>query len=119
MIYILAILFIHWIADFVLQTDTMAKNKSTSNYYLTIHVLTYTTALGLGALFLPFKDFDLLLLWMGFNGVLHWITDYFTSRLNTYLWKKQDVHNFFVSVGFDQFIHYTCLLLSYQLINKL
>lgn len=32
---------------------------------------------------------------------------------NPKLWAKGDVHNFFVSVGFDQVLHYTQLFLTY------
>ena len=34
-------LFIHWIADFVLQTDSQAKGKSTSIKMLLKHTVTY------------------------------------------------------------------------------
>jgi hypothetical protein len=110
---ILSILFIHFIADFVLQTDFQAKNKSTSNVQLSLHVLTYTIGLMIGGFLLGNTALNVVE-WCGINMILHWITDYFTSRLNSYLWKKQQVHWFFVSVGFDQFIHYTCLLLTYN-----
>ena len=48
--------------------------------------------------------------------ITHTITDYFTSRLNSRLWAKGDVHNFFVSVGFDQVLHYVQLFLTYQIL---
>jgi hypothetical protein len=48
--------------------------------------------------------------------IFHTITDYFTSRLNSKLWKKGDVHNFFVSIGFDQVLHYVQLFLTYKLL---
>jgi len=59
--------------------------------------------------------------WSGTKFVLitfvaHTITDYFTSRLNAKLWAKGDVHNFFVSVGFDQVLHYVQLFVTYQLL---
>ena len=122
MVFILAILFIHFIADFVFQTHQQAINKSRSNVYLTKHVLSYTVGLYIGGLILLslVKDliFEHFVIWTCINGILHWITDYFTSRLNAWLWSKNEVHWFFVGVGFDQFIHYTCLLLSFELLCK-
>ena len=116
-LFIFAIIFIHWIADFVLQTHEQAVNKSTDNWYLTKHVLTYTGMwMVFITIFLGFSNeyvFDNSVLWfLLITFVSHWITDYYTSRLNSYLWKKGDVHNFFVSVGFDQVLHYVQLFLT-------
>lgn len=51
--------------------------------------------------------------------IFHTITDYFTNRLNSKLWAKGDVHNFFVSVGFDQCLHYVQLFLTYYLLKTI
>lgn len=102
-ITVIFLLTIHWIADFILQTDEMAKNKSSSNYYLGIHILYYT---------IPF----LIIFGIKFalvNGIAHFLTDYVTSRITSKLYAKGDVHNFFVVIGFDQLIHSTTLILSY------
>ncbi len=112
-IIIILIAFLHWLLDFVCQTDWMAKNKSKNNNALVAHTLTYTLG------WLPFS-----IILFGGNGwifllvtyICHTFTDYFTSRLNTYLWNKGDVHNFFVSIGFDQFLHYLQLYLTVYLL---
>ncbi len=109
---ILLILFAHFISDFVLQSDKMAINKSKSNYWLTIHVLNYGCGLFVFSQFiLNPKD---VLIYTFINMALHLITDYFTSRLNSYLWRKEMRYWFFVGIGADQLIHYTCLLLTYK-----
>lgn len=117
--YIIFILFVHWLADFVGQTDSMAQNKSKSNKWLTIHAGIYTivSLLGLTPLFVLN-----MLSWASFSHfivivfITHWITDYFTSRLNSKLWTDKKVHQFFTSIGFDQFLHFTQLLLTYKLL---
>ena len=47
--------------------------------------------------------------WIVVNGALHFVTDAITSRITGYFWAKNDAHNFFVVIGFDQMIHYFCL----------
>ena len=39
---VLFVLFNHGVADFLLQNKNMALNKSSSNYWLSIHVFYYT-----------------------------------------------------------------------------
>lgn len=113
---ILIILFIHWLFDFVFQTDKMALNKSKDNFWLTAHVITYLIGLVVMGLLIGFSGVNMTLFLL-INFVSHWITDYGTSRLNSYLWKKEMRHWFFVSIGFDQFLHYAALLLTYNLMR--
>jgi hypothetical protein len=129
---VLAIIFIHWIADFVLQTDLQAKNKSRSNYWLMQHTQTYSIIwLLIGSSYsayaaffenLSIKEWSyqifLASIFTIITFIFHTATDYFTSRLNTKLWNKGDVHNFFVSVGFDQVLHYIQLFLTYTLLKQ-
>jgi hypothetical protein len=103
----------HWVADFVLQFDRMAKNKSSSLLALTAHVAVYTIVLVLVA---PFAMSGCSSLqwteWVLLNAVLHWVIDYFTSRASAPLFKAGDVHFGFVVVGADQFMHLACLVLT-------
>jgi hypothetical protein len=98
----LVLLGTHWVADFVLQTHWQASNKSKRLDALARHVMVYTAVLAVASLVLfgvegaPFA---------AVNGVLHFGTDYFTSRWTSRLYAKQEWHNFFVVVGFDQLIH--------------
>ena len=100
------ILFLHWVADFILQTDWQAKNKSSNNVALLAHTSVYSVVwLAFGI------KFTLITL------VAHTITDYITSRITKRLWENKDVHNFFVVVGFDQLLHYTQLILTYYYLD--
>ena len=112
---IMTIIAMHWVADFVLQTDWQAKNKSKNNLALALHVVTYTFCLlWYAALNIPGV---VGIIWVLANGVVHFGVDYVTSRINTYLWNKGRVHDFFVMVGFDQVIHYACLFGSLAFIG--
>lgn len=117
---VFGIIFIHWVADFVLQTHWQATNKSKDNNALTQHVMTYTglwsfVCIGYG---LVTGNFLVMFLFPIITFICHWVTDYFTSRLNSKLWAKGDIHNFFVSVGFDQVLHYAQLFLTYYLLTR-
>jgi len=139
---ILGIIFIHWIADFVMQTEKMAISKSTSNYWLTRHVLVYSTVWFFACLFYcayldgfnwTQRGVNLVFIFPIITFICHWITDYYTSRLNTKLlppkeehptdkgYFKQlggEFHNFFVSIGFDQVIHYLQLIITFQILSQ-
>jgi hypothetical protein len=62
-------------------------------------------------------NLKILLLFPIITFIAHTITDYFTSRLNAKLWAKGNVHNFFVSIGFDQYLHYLQLFITYSLLK--
>lgn len=116
---ILSILIIHWIGDFILQSDLQAKNKSKSFYYLIDHTVTYSVTWLLSLIILGFLGFINLgivglISFISITFITHTITDYFTSRLNTKLHEKGDTHNFFVSIGFDQILHYIQLYLTFK-----
>lgn len=120
---IFTILIVHYIADFWLQTDKQAKGKSKNWRDLVSHTFTYSMlwyiigaflqAFNSGAFF-PHWSVTIFVL---ITFIAHTITDYFTSRLNSYLWKKQLTHWFFISVGGDQILHYLQLFFTYQLLK--
>ena len=119
---VLGILFVHWMGDFVLQTDKQAKGKSSDWGLLLEHTLTYTI------IWFPFlcvysghyselsgRDiWDFMIITMLF----HTIQDAITSRINTKLFKAGKTHLFFVSVGFDQFLHFAQLLITFKLLTN-
>lgn len=95
----LMLLVLHFIADFILQSDYMAINKSKDFIALIGHTAVYSLV------FIPFYG-------TGFAAVtfvLHTIQDYFTSRINAKLWQANQRHWFFVGIGADQLLHYVTL----------
>ena len=102
---ILSLVWLHFFADFVLQTDKIALNKSNDNEILLQHVAIYAFC------FLGFGPFYALA-----NMMLHFITDWFTSRITKRLWLAGERHWFFVVIGIDQAIHMTCLFATYDLL---
>jgi len=103
MVDLLILIWLHFIADFVLQTDEVAISKSKDNKILLLHVVIYS---------LPFLYFGWLFALI--NGALHFVTDYFTSRWTAKLWAEEKRHQFFVVIGFDQAIHITTLIITYH-----
>mgnify|MGYP000291670645 CR=1 FL=1 len=118
MISIILIFLTHWLSDFICQTHEMSIKKSKSLLWLSYHVLVYSTVTTLCWMAFFGRDFDSFntttLLILSITFLTHWFTDYFTSRWTSKLWEKKDVHNFFVVIGFDQLIHATTLLITYN-----
>lgn len=117
---IISLLLMHYIADFVCQTNWMAQNKSKTNYPLLIHVLTYATVFLLPSMVLFKYSFVLTLGFVLLNTILHFITDYFTSRISSNLYMKGNLGSdtipnfgFFSIIGLDQLIHYITLFVTF------
>ena len=99
------IIWTHFVADFLMQSDEMAINKSKSNKWLGIHSFVYA---------LPF-------LWLGWKfavitSILHFALDWATSRGTSKLWAANQRHWFFSLIGFDQAIHLTILIGTYAVL---
>lgn len=100
---VLVLIVMHFVCDFVLQTDYMALNKSKSFKVLALHVIVYSIPFCI--VFSP--------LFGVVNGVLHFVTDAISSRATSYLWKKEKRHWFFVVIGADQMVHMLCLVTTF------
>jgi len=109
---IVLLLFAHFLGDFVFQGNKIASSKSKSLKWLTIHVGIYVLMLIIPA-YLIFKP-EIILDFLVVNGVLHWITDFFTSKINARLFLRKNKHLFYIGIGIDQFIHAACLIYTYE-----
>lgn len=101
-----AIIWLHFLGDFVLQTDEMAMNKSKSNRWLSLHVFVYLAPMMILGLKFAFV-----------NAIFHWLVDWVTSRMTSKLWAQKRQHEFFVVIGLDQAIHLTTLIFTISLIR--
>lgn len=110
------ILFVHWLADFVLQKREWAENKSSSLQALCAHVGTYTLCLYLALT--PFMRWDFAVTLAAFNGVAHLITDAITSRITKRAYEKQQMKLFWSTIGFDQFLHVAVLIATFNLTSS-
>lgn len=122
------IVMIHWLADFVLQTHEQAIGKSYKWSCLLNHTSTYSTVWFLFGLMYITCTVPLystsntpilnVLAFTGITFVCHTIQDYFTSRWVKYYFDKNNFHNGFVVIGLDQILHYSQLLLTYNLLKN-
>lgn len=118
-----ALLAVHWFGDFYLQSHWMSVNKSKRFDALAMHVGVYTAVLLLGA-FLIFGWHAAVLAFVALNGGMHFATDFVTSRITSRLWREAfdaygggtvypprsaPMHDFFVVVGVDQYLHQLAL----------
>lgn len=102
---IILIFICHFLGDFVLQTRDIATHKSTNNKVLAFHCILY------GIAFLFFG-----LLFAVITGILHFMIDYFTSRLTTKFWKQNRDDLFWLTIGVDQMLHMVILTVTYMVI---
>jgi hypothetical protein len=100
---ILAIIWLHFIADFLLQTDYMALNKCKSISALSFHCIVYSIP------FLAFGPEYALL-----AGMFHFPVDFVTSKITAKLYEQQRIGLFFKVIGLDQAIHMTVLVLTFE-----
>lgn len=115
---LLVIFTVHFLADFVFQSSKMATGKSKSLKWLSIHVGVYGLVSLISAYFIG-SEFGLMrigFMWWGINVSLHFIVDFFTSKITSRFWDEKRMRLFFVMIGFDQLLHSMCLLITYSLI---
>ena len=121
----LSLLTLHFVGDFLLQSDWTALNKSKRWDALFVHCLIYS---------LCFVLFGWLFVLITF--ILHVLVDAVTSRITSKLWFFKEVdgevwghkehvyepipekrHWFFVVIGTDQLLHFTALAWTLHLLT--
>jgi hypothetical protein len=116
LVYISCLLLAHTVADFVFQTDWMATNKSSNMQALGLHIISYSSILALfvfaSSFFIEIKLTGAILFVLC-NAWAHLFTDYATSRIAKYFWIREKRHEFFVTIGFDQFAHIFIIMWSH------
>jgi membrane-bound acyltransferase YfiQ involved in biofilm formation len=124
-IIICYILILHYVGDWLLQTRKIAEGKSSSITILSHHVTLYTLTIFVGII-VPLlllgastDTMHLLTQWIFLNGVLHWITDYFTSKMTKKYYTSGNMKKFWHTVGLDQLIHAVTLIMTLMYINQI
>lgn len=114
------ILLIHFLADFGLQTHDQATKKGEGNSILNPglfqHVGVYSIIWFI-AIQIIVQDRFIAFNFAATTFICHYFTDYITSRLSKPFFNKQDLHNGFVIIGFDQILHYFQLWYTFKFLN--
>ena len=127
---IITILFGHWISDFVLQKNKKKKKvkgqvKNKNLKHILPHTLLYTVVLTslvsilqLFNIIQPRYLFAILIFFI-ITYVTHFLTDFCITKVNEKFLRKNKRHEYFVTIGFDQFLHGTILFATIKLIYLL
>lgn len=101
----------HYVADFLLQSREMGEGKSSSLYWLSLHVMTYSTVFGvLGFMFFtPIQALSFFCI----TFVAHFCTDFVSSKLSAYCHRTNRMGAFWNVIGADQLLHFVQLILTY------
>lgn len=110
MMYI-GLIFTHWVADFVCQNRYMAEMKSKNILALLLHVAVYSVVLFCGCYTFA-NSVETAVMFTLLNGLLHGLTDYFSSKFTSALWQNKNTWGFFTVIGLDQLIHNATLYLT-------
>ena len=103
----------HWIGDYGLQTNIIAKEKSRNLKWLLIHIALYTSTLAICSFFI--LPFDKALRFIVVNGLLHLVTDFATSKMAQKFQSNQRLY--YIIIGFDQMIHFITLLMTLEIFS--
>lgn len=114
---IIGILTIHFVADFILQTRWQAENKSKNMEALARHVIVYGLCFIIPCIILAAMrnpNPDNRPLWAFINTILHFVTDFFTSKLTAKNYNNGKPNKrFWIYIGLDQYIHSITLIATW------
>lgn len=54
--------------------------------------------------------FQIWLVFVVVSGLFHIGVDFITSKLTSHFWQRKNMQGFWVVIGFDQWLHFACLL---------
>lgn len=122
LIEIFSIIIIHWIADFILQTEKQGMNKSKDFDILLSHTINYSIVWILFGIFYTLitdtvKLIPLIILFSILTFFIHTITDYYTSKITSKRYLKNHFYGFngfWFWIGLDQILHYIQLFTMYH-----
>jgi hypothetical protein len=132
LIEISVILILHWIADYVMQDGEWAVRKSKDFDFLVTHTFVYSVIMSTGVGVLMYYNISCIdclpctiFIFFIVTFLLHTITDFFTSKKTSREYSKKNFgttiprgFDFFVTLGFDQLLHYIQLFGIYYLLIK-
>lgn len=116
--FILLMVVLHFVSDFVLQTHWQAINKNRYWDALLMHTFMYSicVTIGLSAYIMLNYGFQniaqQLTTFFAITLISHTVIDYISSREAKKFFDRSDYHNGFVVIGLDQMIHYLQLFLT-------
>lgn len=105
--------FMHFVADFLLQSRAMGKGKSENLWLLLAHISIQFIVIGSALVWISVKQ-DLAAEFAVLNAVIHGVIDWFIWRLYKISVVKrgygadfayQEDSLFYSTIGFDQFLH--------------
>ena len=113
----------HYFGDFILQPQEWALTKWNNQVSLLKHIIVYS--LGFFAVTWLFLIPNNLYVWCMFlmaaifNGVFHYFIDYTTAKLTHQLAVKKNMNIFWKVIGFDQFLHYVTIAITYGYLYRI
>ena len=113
---IVSLLACHTIWDFSMQSRWMGNNKSKELKPLAAHVLVYGFGLLLWSAFVMngVWSAQTTIYFISLNMGLHFVTDFFTSKLSRHYFETGQESSFWNTIGIDQWIHAATLIYTLE-----